>query len=212
MIDRSSIWIGLSDLLLCVVSVALVCVNPPEKSKGVDQKAEYLLTASWPNTLDADVDLWAAGPSQKPVFYGARDVGCGRLDQDERGFMDGHVQLADGSVATVPEFKETISIRCIEFGHWDVAVALYAYHDHGRDVEPGRRDLAIPVHVELVALNPTVKVLYAKDVTLDHVSQSVNTFSFDLDRAGRAAMADPPLELIVQRWQRTASRASGETP
>ena len=194
MTDRSPIWIGLSDLLLCVVSVALVCVHPPG-AKGVEHKAEYLLTASWPNTIDADVDLWAAGPSGKPVFYGARDVGCARLDQDDRGFLDGRVRLADGSEVAVDQFKETISLRCIEPGRWDAAVALYAYHAGG---EPVR----VPVHVELVALNPNVRVLYARDVTLERVSQSLNTFSFDLGRDGKAAMADPPLGPIVARWQK----------
>jgi hypothetical protein len=206
MIDRSPVWIALCDLSLALLAVALVCVNPPSKAKSVEQKAEFLLTASWPNTLDADIDNWAVGPSQKPIFYGARDVGCARLDQDDRGFLDGVVHLANGSEVKVDAFKETISLRCIEPGHWDAAVMLYAFHDHaliGDDrITPDRHGLNIPVHVELVALNPTVRVLYARDVTLDHVSQSINTFSFDLGRDGGVTMADPPLEPIVERWQK----------
>ena len=49
---------------------------------------------------DDDVDLWVQNPSGKPVFYGSRDVGCAKLDTDNRGFMDGHVTLADGSRRT----------------------------------------------------------------------------------------------------------------
>jgi hypothetical protein len=209
MTDRSSIWIGLADLLLCVVSVALVAVHPKSLAQGVEQKAEYLVTASWPNTIDADVDVWLVGPSGRPTYYGARDVGCARLDQDDRGFLDGLVRLADGTEVKVDAFRETVSIRCIEPGRYDAAVALYAYHDHSLvgDARVGPdegRPLGVPVHVELVQLNPEVKVLYARDVTLDRVSQSVNTLSFDLARVGKAAMADPPLGPVVERWQKVS--------
>jgi hypothetical protein len=202
MTDRSPIWIGLADLLLCVVSVALVCVNPPSTAKGVERKAEFLLTATWSATLDADVDLWAIGPSQKPVFYGARDVGCARYEQDDRGFLDGHVTLTDGTQAAVPEFRETITLRCLESGHWDVAVHLFGYKDDGSYVSPTRHGLDVRVHVELVALNPSYRVLDTKDVVLDRVSQSVNTVSFDLARDGMATLADPPLGLLVEKFQK----------
>jgi len=209
MIDRSPVYIATVDMVLAMLAVLIVAVNPPAK-KSVEQKAEYLLTASWPNTLDADVDLWMVGPSGKPTFYQARDVGCARLDQDDRGFLDGLIHLADGTDVKADDFKETISIRCIEPGHYDAAVALYAFHDHhtiGDDrVPPSRTGLAIPVHVELVGLNPDVRVLYARDVALDHVGDSVNTFSFDVPRDGKATMSDPPLEPIAERWQKRSGR------
>ncbi len=208
MADRSPVWIAFTDMALAIVAVVIVAVNPPRKAHGVERKAEYLLTASWPNTLDADVDLWAVGPERKPVFYSSRDIGCGRLDQDDRGFLDGRVRLADGSTATVPEFKETISIRCVDPGHWDAAVALYSFRDHGSTVGGGDK-LGIPVHVELIGLNPDVRVLAAKDVVLDRVSQSINTISFDVGRDGKMTPADPPLGLIVEQYQHLSS---GYTP
>ena len=42
------------------------------------------------------------------MFYGSRDVGCEKLDADNRGFMDGHVTLADGSQTVVESNKETV--------------------------------------------------------------------------------------------------------
>lgn len=69
--DRSSIWIGLADLLLCIVSVVIVAVSPTHaKTDGIRPKAEYLISADWDVMLDSDVDLWLANPSRKPVSTG----------------------------------------------------------------------------------------------------------------------------------------------
>jgi len=47
--DRSSIWIGLADLLLCIVSVVIVAVAPTHaKTDGIRPKAEYLISALAP--------------------------------------------------------------------------------------------------------------------------------------------------------------------
>ena len=87
--DRSSIWIGLADLLLCVVWVVIVAVAPT-KAKTRRREGEGRISA------DDRVERrrrrrcrHLAEPAHgKPVFYGSRDVGCARLDSDNRGFMD----------------------------------------------------------------------------------------------------------------------------
>jgi hypothetical protein len=202
--DRSSIWIGLADLLLCVLSVVIVAVAPKEPAQsGVPEKAEYLMSAEWSVDLDADVDIWLAPPSKKPVFYGSRDVGCARLDSDNRGFMDEWITLADESKVKVDSDKETISLRCIEPGHYDLAVNLYAFRQDG--VTKSGAVPGVKVHVEIVAVNPKVHVVFAKDVTLDRVGQTFNVESFDLSRRGEIALTEPPLELVTAKAYRTAS-------
>jgi hypothetical protein len=203
--DRSSIWIGLADLLLCVLSVVIVAVAPKTPPQaGVQEKAEYLLSAEWSVDVDADADIWLIPPSKKPVSYASRDVGCAKLDSDYRGFMDEIVTLADGSTVKVPSAKETISLRCIEPGHYDLGVNLYAYRQNGAHLPGSARGLGLKVHVEIVAVNPAVHLVYAKDVTLDHVGQTINVASFDLSRQGAISLADPPLELVTARAYRTS--------
>jgi hypothetical protein len=66
-------------------------------------------------------------------------------------------------------------------------VNLYAFRQNGLAVN---RDLSAPgvkVHVEIVQVNPRVRVLFAKDVTLDRVGQTINVESFDLSRQGELA-------------------------
>jgi hypothetical protein len=203
--DRSSIWIGLADLLLCVLSVVIVAVAPKAPARaGVPEKAEYLLSAEWTVDVDGDVDIWLIPPSKKPVFYGSRDVGCAKLDSDYRGFSDEWITLADGSKVKVEAAKEIIALRCIEPGHYDLGVNLYAFHQDGRSVSGALPGPAVKVHVEIVAVNPNVHVVFAKDVMLDRVGQTINVESFDLSREGGVALAEPPLELVTAKAYKTA--------
>ena len=125
--DRSPVWIGLADLLLCILSVVIVAVAPTKaKIDGVKPKAEFLITADWKVELDSDVDLWVVGPEKKPVFYGSRDVGCASLDRDSLGYSTSLITLADGSTAQSESNKETTTLRCIAPGHYDIGVNLYS--------------------------------------------------------------------------------------
>ena len=200
--DRSPIWIGLADLLLCIVSVVIVAVAPVKaKNDGVKPKAEYLITMESSVDIDADPDLWVVLPTRKPVFYGSREVGCATLDSDPVGFSTNVVTLADGSSATLESDKETTALRCIEPGRYDVGVNLYAYRLDGLG-QAGRADLGLKCHIEIVALNPAVKLVFAKDIVLDRVGQTINAVSFDLDLNGKITLIDPPLQPITATFQR----------
>ena len=199
MTDRSPIWIGLADLLLCVVSVVIVAVNPHARSDAVPQKAEYLLTSDWSVDVDADVDVWLVPPSKKPVMFASRDGGCAKLDSDTRGFMDSIIHLADGSTVKVLTNKETVSLRCIEPGRYDLAVNLYAYRTDGQSAE-GKHGLSLPVEVEVIGVNPSVHTVYQHRVVLDHVGDTVNVVSFDLAPDGSLRLVDPPLRPVTDDY------------
>jgi hypothetical protein len=133
------------------------------------------------------------------VFYGSRAVGCATLDSDNRGFIDSIITLADGSEANVESDKETTALRCIEPGHYDIGVNLYAYRiDSINQVD--RRDLGLKVHVEIVSLNPDVRTVFSKDFTLDRVGQTINAVSFDINQQGAIALLDPPLTPVTDDY------------
>jgi hypothetical protein len=196
-VDRSPMWIGLADLLLCVLSVVIVAVAPTKaKVDGVKPKAEFLITADWPVALDSDVDLWLVGPDKKPVFYGSREAACASLDRDSLGYSTSQITLADGSMAQSESNKETTTIRCLAPGHYDVGVNLYS------DRELAKGASAIPVRVEITGLNPQVTTVFAKDVALENVGQTINVASFDLTLGGEIKLAEPPLEPITDAYRK----------
>ena len=148
-------------------------------------------------------------PSHKPLFYASRDVGCAKLDGDPRGFIDNLIALPDGSKVKVETEKETVALRCVEPGRYDVAENLYEYRVEGRGVGGERRNLGLKVHLEIVKLNPAVQIVFSRDVTLDWVGQTVNVVSFDLGRDGEIALADPPLEPVTSAYQKHPSTGTG---
>jgi hypothetical protein len=202
--DRSTVWVGLADLLLCVLSVVIVAVAPSTKAKGPERKAEFPISADWSVDTDADVDLWVRSPSGSRVFYQARQAACASLDRDSRGFIDSRIRLADGSVVKVASEKETITLSCIEPGRWDVAVNLYAYRGKAASdgsysqARPGdyAKNLALPVHVEVLRLNPALKVEWSGDVALERVKQTINVASFELKADGTLELVEPPITPI----------------
>lgn len=194
---RTMLW-ALIDLLGTSLGVALMAVNPIHaKVDGVKPNALFLITATWRIEDDTDVDLWTAGPSRRPVFYGSRQNGCADLDRDDLGDSTSRITLADGSQVYPKQHTETTSLRCIEPGQWDVAVNLYSYH--GRSASP------TPVHVEVTQLNPSVRTAWAGDVTLDRLGQTINAVSFDLDKDGELRLVDPPLDPLTHLWTKPKS-------
>ena len=185
----------LADLLICLLCYVLIAVAPAKsKTDGVKPKAEILIQTDWPVTRDVDLDLWVVGPTRKPVFYASRQVGCADLDRDSLGFSTSMVTLAHGSQVRAKSNVETTSLRCIEPGHYDIAVNLFSYHsDSG---EP------ITAHVEITGLNPNVRTLWAGDVTLKHNGETVNAISFDLDKDGHVTLVPVPLEPVTSAYER----------
>ena len=197
--DRAPIFIALCDLLLCVLAVVICSVAASKaKTEGIKPKAEFLVSADWPLQDDVDIDLWLVGPERKPVFYGSRQVGCADLDRDSLGFSTSHVRLSDGTLVQEDANKETISIRCIASGHYDVAVNYFSQHSYSGSAP-------VPVHVDLTGLNPTVATLDLKDVALDHVGQTINAFSFEVDKDGKVTIVDPPLTPLTQTFAQKSS-------
>ena len=190
------IWMSLSDLLLCVVSVVIVAVAPAKaKTDGLKPKAEYLIQAEWDVNRDIDNDLWVQGPTKKPVFYGSRQVGCADLDRDSLGFNTADVVLADGSKIRAKSNIETTTLRCVEPGRWDVAVNRFSDH-------LGERGDPIKVHVEVTSLNPTVRLVWAGDVALKRVGETINVVSFELAQDGQLKLVSVPLETITDAYER----------
>lgn len=195
--DRSPMWIGLADLLLCIISVVIMAVAPSKaKVDGVKPKAEFLIQTDWDVARDVDLDQWVVGPSRKPVFYGSRQVGCADLDRDSLGFSTSLITLDDGSTVHMKSNIETTSLRCIEPGHYDVAVNLFSYH--------GDTGQPISATVTITGLNPNVRTVWTnKDpIVLTHLGQTINVVSFDLDKDGNVTLVSVPLEPVTSAYER----------
>jgi hypothetical protein len=194
-------WVCFTEVMTTALIVVMVLASTHKaEDTGIKPKAEYVVTAEWSLDSDADVDLWGVPPpGDKPVFYKTREIGLLVLDQDCLGFPNTIVTLDDNTQVKMSSCKETMTLRGIVPGHYDFGVNLFAYRDRGNSTDPPS---GIKVHVEIIQMNPRVKVLYVGDVTLDHQRQTINFASFDLGRDASFQRVDPPLAPITDLFYR----------
>lgn len=194
-------WVATTDYLLCQNAILINQVNPKANAAdGLKIVAEYVITAEWPVTVDADVDLHVVVPDGEygtDVYYSFREFKGVSLDHDCRGFSDTHHRLVDGSEAVDLTAKEMTTIRGIVPGHYDAGVHLYQFHQDGDPVPSSFRGCNVKTHVEVVQLNPKTKIVFASDLVLTHVKQCLNFVSFDLDKSGGITFTDLPLAPIT---------------
>ena len=49
--------------------VSLLFINPKADRAKVEKQAEYIITATWPQNLEDDIDLWMRAPTGHTVSY-----------------------------------------------------------------------------------------------------------------------------------------------
>ncbi len=102
--------------------IAVLVMNPEAKSGKVDTKAEFLITASWPDGHPDDVDLYAEDPAGNIVWYHVREAGFMVLDRDDRGGLNNTIvvggkpalpcQSPSKSRRSIPCSRSCTTIRC----------------------------------------------------------------------------------------------------
>ena len=65
--------------------IAFLLISPVKKKKEIEQKAEYVITVTWPGKLSDDVDSWLEDPTGKVMYFRKREVGLMHLDRDDLG-------------------------------------------------------------------------------------------------------------------------------
>lgn len=197
--QSSASWVAFVDVLLCFLVVIMVLVSSHKSDDAqINVKVEYMITATWNiEKNDADVDLWVVPPpGDKPVFYGNKEVGLVNLDLDCLGWTNTYVMLADGTKVTQKECSETITVRGLQPGHYDIGVHLFRLGGKG----------PINVHVQAQKINPRVHVVWQGDVVLQGAKQSINVFSMDVDRQGEPTLVKVPDEPITNKYYEQMQR------
>ncbi len=169
--------------LVLVAMLALIAPVDEKKNSGLDLKAEYIITSTWPTNENSDVDMWIKDPTGKMVSYSERSNGFITLDRDDRGNDTDTYTGDDGKKYSYPDNKEMITIRKIVPGEYRVNLHLYNYRDkQGKTFSPGD-PATLSVDFEITKLNPTVKSVYKKTITFhkDWEEQTLAVFSVDKD-------------------------------
>jgi hypothetical protein len=155
---------------VAIVLMLLPHLNPPTKvADTVLPPGNVIVELRWPDEVNADVDLWVAGPDGGPVGYSNKDGTIFNLLRDDLGFV--------GDVTNL-NYEVSYS-RGVPSGEYTVNVHLYR---NPAQVYP------IPVTVVASVKNKSdapLKRVVTTEVILDHDGVEVTAFRFKLDEDGK---------------------------
>ena len=139
--------------------ISFLLIQPIIKKAEVATQAEFIVTVTWPLNNPDDVDTWVADPQGNMIWFKQKERGLMHLDRDDLGTINDMMYLADGTVVKYPYNQELSTIRGFIPGEWIINVHMY------RKTSPE----PTVVTVKIDKLNPTIKTLVQKEITLEKV-------------------------------------------
>ena len=183
-------------VLFCLLAVSQISAK---KSDGdTHPPAEYLITLTWPNDRNVDLDLWVRDPDNDVIYYGAREAKNISLDRDSRGAITNRSTLKDGTVIDSGN-REVVSIRAVIPGDYLIAVSYYDGSDAltGRAYAPNDPATAIDAKVTVEKVNPKLAVTADADVHLTRIKEAVNALAIHIASDGAVTVMQLPADNLV---------------
>ena len=167
--------------------VAIMYMNPEEKTGIIDPKAEYILTVTWPDFSEDDIDTWVEDPEGRLVWFRNTEAGLLHLDRDDRGMINDTLRI-EGREVQNPLNQEVLTIRGVQQGEYVVNLHYYA----SLSEEP------VPVNYRLVRVNPRLEVLYYGETTLEKQGDEVTVLRFRIGHDGNISSLNRlPKSLVI---------------
>ncbi len=166
----------LFNTLLCfaaLFSLAFILINPSQKNKTVDAKAEFIITVIWPSEMDDDVDTYVEDPEGNLIAFNRREQGLMHLDRDDTGISFDTI-ATDFGLIEYKENREMVTIRGYVPGEYVVNVHMYTK----------REDKETPVTIILEKINP-YKVVTGRNVVLKIKGDEKTAFRFTVNDEGK---------------------------
>jgi hypothetical protein len=193
---RDHIGVGFTDLLfnallsfVVMFILAFLLINPIARSGAVDPKAEFLITLTWPDGREEDVDLYVEDPAGELVWFRRREAGLMHLDRDDLGQRNDTIEVAGRRVIN-PLNQELVSIRGILPGEYVVNLHLY----RAAGGKP------VPASVKIEKLNPKVKLIFFGSLELTEPGEEQTAARFSVGTDGRVrAVNQLPKRLVPLR-------------
>ena len=155
--------------------IAFLLISPVKKKKEIEQKAEYVITVTWPGEFGDDIDSWLEDPTGNIMYFRKKEIGLMHMDRDDLGKLNDQQFVPGIGMVNYPYNREITTIRGIMPGEYVFNIHLYRK-------EP--KSKSIPVTVILEKLNPKVKLLYSKVMTLTDYWEEKTIIRFVLNVDG----------------------------
>lgn len=167
-------------VFLFMITTLMITAKVKNEDEGVKKDAQYIIQISWPNDLNCDVDIWVRDPENRVVSYQAKDVGVMHLERDDQGWVNDLMVLFKLQPNQQLNNSETWVLRGKLAGKFTVNIHLYSCAIDDKAVPMGQ-PIDVPVTMELTKLNPDLRKILTKTITLKKIWEEVTAFNFVLD-------------------------------
>ena len=170
--------------------VSFLLINPIAKRADIEVKAEFLITVTWPDNLEDDVDTYVEDPAGNLVWFRSREPGLMHLDRDDLGKRNDEVVTAAGTIL-FPENREIVTLRGIVPGEY--VVNIHMYFKVGQ--EP------VPVTIQIDKINP-YSVVLRETIELKNKGDEVTVARFSVKSNGDVINVNKLPKKLVERWDK----------
>jgi hypothetical protein len=178
---------------------SFLLISPKAEQSGVVLKAEHIVTLTWDDESNDDIDLWMEDPAGKLVFFKSKESGLMHLDRDDVGHRKDFVVLPSGQLIEVECNQEVLTIRGAISGEWTLNIHMFAK----RDTTPTR---AI---VKMEKIDPRVQTIFRKEFTMSEEWQEITVARFTMSYGGQImSIDDAPKKLV--KWNTASDYRRGE--
>jgi hypothetical protein len=183
----TDILLNVSMGLAIMVFVAFALIRPELEQGNIDLNADFLISMSWPDGHQDDIDFYVQDPGGNIAWYRNMEAGLLSLERDDRGmFRD--TMVFNGERIENKLNQESVTLRGFLPGEYVVNVYHYVATGVG----------TVPVTVKVERLNPQLKVVYYGTIDLDHRGQEETVIRFTLDSEGNATDLNNRFKSLTQ--------------
>lgn len=166
--------------------LAILFINPAEKTGKIDIDAQYIITVSWPDASPDDIDTWIQDPKGNIIWFRNRSSNLVHLDRDDRGMLNDTLEF-EGSTVENPLNQEIAAIRGVVPGEYVVNVHYYETETFE----------SVPVSVKVSKVNPVYTVAYYGVTTLETKGEEKTAVRFSLTADGSVTNINQlPMRLV----------------
>jgi hypothetical protein len=186
-------------VFLFMITTLLITTKVKDEDAGIKKDAQYIISMSWPNNINCDVDIWVRDPNNSVVSYQAKDVGVMHIERDDQGWVNDLMTYLKLEPSQQLNNNETWVLRGKMAGKFTVNIHLYSCAVNDKAVPIGQ-PMEVPVTLELTKLNPNIKKVLSRTITLKKVWEEVTAFNFALDgKNDIIAITDEQVDLVKEK-------------
>lgn len=165
--------------------IAFLLIQPPAKEADIIKKAEFIIVLSWDSNVGDDIDLWVRDPKGVTVSFKNKSAGFMNLEKDDLGRSNDTMTDEYGNVTVMKINRETITLRGIVAGEYEVMIHVYnrEFKGSGSGLGNERETGLVPYTVEVIKINP-YRIVYAKEGFYEFDKQEISIVRFKVDKRG----------------------------